>query len=169
MSEPRRGVKFYGSKASTFSSSLGFFLVPWPHLSTFPFPRHRKESPQENGITRLELSVMALQREKKRCERPLKGQGERGGLSRRDVVFYKKKKKSKAENQESDKRECWHRVTDLFGLLIAPLSHLTERGNRCYQVRKFPPKVTPMVEFSNFHFHFHFKLCFSIDTVPSRC
>lgn len=41
--------------------------------------------------------------------------------------LHKKKRRGQAENRQSDKCGRLHRVTDLFGLLIAPPRHLAER------------------------------------------
>lgn len=52
---------------------------------------------------------------------------------------------------ESDKCGCIHRVTDLFGLLIAPPSHLTESQNRCYLVKRTFRDATAPLDQDNFN------------------
>lgn len=64
--------------------------------------------------------MTALQREKKR---PLKGQGERRGLSRWNVVFYKKGVRLRTTRAISVNVSTGWPVS---GLLIAPPSHLAE-------------------------------------------
>lgn len=70
-------------EASSFMAAelqpFGLLGFPSEPLTRLPL-QHHKDGPQENRIIALELSMTALQRKKKRRERPPKGQGEWRGL-----------------------------------------------------------------------------------------
>lgn len=90
-------------QVSTFSSSSGFISEVRERTGSHVFS-----------------CVTALQREKKR---PLKGQGQRRGLSRRNIVSYKKR--SQAENTRAISVNV-SAGSPISGLLMAPPSHLAE-------------------------------------------
>ena len=77
---------------------------------------------------------------------------------KRQKIKTKKKQTHKGQAENGSKCECLHRVTDLFGLLMAPPPHnLVERENQ-----KVLSKVDLMRHRDNFHHKWIFDLASSL-------